>query len=123
MSELQNLLRLLASSGQPGQPSVNFGQLVRFVAFSSRLKNEILLAQPGSFSLTGPSYPVLPPSIQEFISDACLIPLPLINVIWKSLAFYSWNMELDILPESNLNLPSIYAKYGHSRGISKNCHQ
>src|SRR6267378_4017460 len=112
MSELRNLLQLLASSGQP---SVNFEQLFRFVAFSSRLKNEILLAQPGSFSLTGPSYPILPPCIQEFISDACSIPLPLIKIIWKYLAFYSWNMELDILPASNLNLPSIYAKYGHSR--------
>ena len=78
------------------------------------------LAQPGTFTLTGSSYPVLPPSIQEFISDACSIPLPLIKIIWKYLAFYSWNMELDISPASNLNLPSIYAKYGHSRGISKN---
>lgn len=119
MSELLNLSQLLASSGL-GQQPVNFEQLVRFIAFSSRLKNEILLAQPGTFTLTGSSYPVLPPSIQEFISDACSIPLPLIKIIWKYLAFYSWNMELDISPASNLNLPSIYAKYGHSRGISKN---
>ena len=74
MSELLNLSQLLASSGL-GQQPVNFEQLVRFIAFSSRLKNEILLAQPGTFTLTGSSYPVLPPSIQEFISDACSIPL------------------------------------------------
>ncbi|KAF8894187.1 hypothetical protein CPB84DRAFT_1816137 [Gymnopilus junonius] len=64
MSELPNLLQLLASSGQP---PIAFEWLVKFVAFVSRLKDDILLAQPASFNLVGDLHPVLPPSIQGFL--------------------------------------------------------
>lgn len=116
MSDLHGLLPLLASSGQP---PVSFLQLVRFVAFASHLKNEILLVQPGSFQLIGQSRPFLPPSIQEFISAACLIPIPSVNIIWDFLSLTAWNIDLDIRPTRGLNLPSVYALYGHPRGISK----
>ncbi|KAF8952648.1 hypothetical protein BDZ97DRAFT_1744898, partial [Flammula alnicola] len=114
MSELQNLVQLLASSGQP---PVSFEQLIRFVAFASRLRNEVLLVQPAAFNLVGYTRPVLPPTIQEFLSEACLITLPSINIIWKFLAHTAWNINLNISPASNLNLPSIYAQSGHRRGI------
>lgn len=113
MSDLQGLLPLLASSGQP---PVTLAQLVHFVAFASRLRNEILLVQPGSFQLISNSCPILPPSIQEFISEACLIPRPSINIIWNFLAHTAWSIDLDITPA----IPAIYARHGHSRGISKN---
>ncbi|KAF8168383.1 hypothetical protein B0H34DRAFT_779734 [Crassisporium funariophilum] len=54
MSDIQGLLPLLASARQP---PVTFAQLV-------------LLVQPGSFQLVGNLCPILPPSIQEFISAA-----------------------------------------------------
>ncbi|KAF8799170.1 hypothetical protein BYT27DRAFT_7228010 [Phlegmacium glaucopus] len=95
MSDLQGLLPLLASSGQP---PVTFEQLVRFISFASRLRNEILLVQPGSFNFESHSRPVLPPSIQEFISESCYIPLPSINIIWKFLAQTAWNIDLNITP-------------------------
>jgi hypothetical protein len=117
MSDLQGLLPLLASSGQP---SITLTQLVQFVAFASRLRNEILLVQPGSFQLVSNSCPILPPSIQEFISEACFIPLPSVNIIWNFLAHTAWNIDLEIKSARGLNLPSIYAQYGYSRGISKN---
>ena len=115
MSELQNLVNLLSTSGQP---PVSFEQLVKFVAFASRLKNEILLVQPAAFNLVGFSCPILPPSVQEFLSDACLIALPSINILWKFLAQTTWNINLNISP-AGLNMPAIYARFGHPRGISK----
>ena len=116
MSDLQGLLPLLTSSGQP---PVTFVQLVRFIAFASRLRNEILLVQPGSFQLVGHSQPILPPSIQEFISQTCFIPLPSVNIIWNFLAQTAWTIDLDIIPARGPNFPSIFAEHGHSRGISK----
>lgn len=115
MSDIQGLLPLLASSGQP---PVTFTQLVRFIAFTSRLRNEVLLVQPGSFQLVGHSQPILPPSIQEFISRTCFIPLPSVNIIWNFLAQTAWTIDLDIIPRGP-DLPSIFAEHGHPRGISK----
>jgi hypothetical protein len=64
MSELLNLSQLLVSLGQP---PVAFEQLVKFVAFASRLKNDILLAQPATFDPASDRCPILPLTIQEFL--------------------------------------------------------
>ena len=98
---------------------VTFVQLVRFIAFVSRLHNEVLLVQPGSFQLIGHSQPILPPSIQEFISQTCFIPLPSVNIIWNFLAQMAWTIDLDIIPARGPNFLSIFAEHGHSHGISK----
>lgn len=116
MSDVQNLLPTLLSQGQP---PVTFVQLIQFIALSSKLRNEILLVQPGTFNVTGNIQPILPLSVQEFISEACSIPLSSISIIWKFLAPTAWKTDLDIAPSNGLNLPAIYAKFGHSRGISK----
>ena len=94
MSDLQGLLPLLASSGQP---PVTFVQLVQFIAFMS-LHNKVLLVQPGSFQLIGHSQPILLPRIQEFISQTCFILLPSVNIIWTFLAQTAWTIDLDIIP-------------------------
>lgn len=62
MSELSTLSQLLISSAQP---PVALEQLVKFLAYVSRLKDDILLAQPAAFNLADYRRPVLPPSIQE----------------------------------------------------------
>jgi hypothetical protein len=115
MSEILNLSQLLSSSGQP---PVAFEQLVKFVAFASRLKNDILLAQPATYIPAGDSRrPVLPPTIQEFLSEACSISLPSVIIIWEVLAQTAWNTDLDISPVSGGSL-SEYEKFGYHRGIS-----
>jgi hypothetical protein len=120
MSELATLSQLLISSAQP---PVHLEQLVKFVAFASRLKDDILLAQPAAFNVAENRCPVLPPSIQGFLSDACSIPLPSINIIWKVVFPTAWNTNSDITPafgasESESPLTD-YEKFGYSRGISK----
>jgi len=106
MSELSNLSQLLISSAQP---PVTLEQLVKFVAFASRLKDDILLAQPAAFNLADNRRPVLPPSVQGFLSDACSIPLPSINIIWKVVFQTAWNF--DISPAAGGSL-SDYEKFG-----------
>jgi len=115
MSQLLNLSQLLSSSGQP---PVAFEQLVKFVAFASRLKNNILLAQPATFNPAGDRHPVLPPTIQGFLSEACLISLPSVIIIWEVLTQTAWNTDLDISPVSSGSLCE-YEKFGYHRGISK----
>ena len=115
MSELSNLSQLLVSLGHP---PVAFEQLVKFIGFASRLKNDILLAQPATFDPASDMLPILPPTIQEFLSEACLISLLSINIIWGVLAQTAWNTNLNISPISGGSL-SDYEKFGHHRGISK----
>jgi hypothetical protein len=119
MSELSTLSQLLISSAQP---PVALEQLIKFVAFASRLKDDILLAQPAAF-LAENRRPVLPPSIQGFLSDACSIPLTSINIIWKVVFQTAWNTNFDIFPAagtSGSESPlSDYERFGLSRGISK----
>jgi hypothetical protein len=118
MSELSTLTQLLVLSAQP---PVAFEQLVKYVAFASRLKDDILLAQPAAFNFTDNRCPVLPPTIQGFLSDACLIPLSSINIIWSVVFQIVWKTNLEISPAAGASgsLLSEYEKFGHSRGISK----
>lgn len=115
MAELQNIVNYLS----PVNPHITLGQIVRFLAFASRLKNEILLVQPGSFLLSGRALPALPPSIEQFLSGASQIPLQSISAVWSILGHTAWNLDLDILPASIPTVRSIFVNYGLSRGISK----
>ena len=118
MAELEKLVDALS---RLNHPSINAEQLVRFLALSSRLKNEILLVQPSSFELTGNTYPLLAPSIQEFLADTTNIPLQSINTVWGVLARTAFRIDLDISPANSVDskLQEIYLKYGLSRGICK----
>ena len=117
MAELQNIVNYLRLS--PVNPPITLGQIVRFLAFASRLKNEIILVQPGSFLPSGRALPALPPSIEQFLSGASQIPLQSISAIWSILGHTAWNLDLDILPASIPTVRSIFVNYGLSRGISK----
>jgi hypothetical protein len=116
MAELQNIVNYLSSVNPP----VTLGQIVRFLAFASRLKNEILLVQPGSFLPSGRALPALSPSIEQFLSGASQIPLSSISAVWSILGHTAWNLDLDILPSSGIpTVRSIFVNFGLSRGISK----
>ena len=115
MSELYNLFNTLQESGLA---PINLVQLLQFVALASRLKDAILLVQPGNFVL-GSARPILSPVLQKFLSEACALPVESIVIIWKFLARTVWNMGPIVLPTNGMNLPALYAKFGHSKGISK----
>lgn len=115
MSELWSLSQTLQTSGLA---PVAVDQLLQFIALASRLKDAILFVQPGNFAI-GSARPILSPAIQEFLAEACLIPLRSVNIVWKFLTQTVWTMGPVVLPTNGLNLPSLYAKFGHSRGISE----
>jgi hypothetical protein len=118
MAELQTLVDALSHLNHP---PIIVEQLVRFLALSSCLKNEILLVQPSSFEMTGNTYPLLSPSIQEFLADTTNIPRQSINVVWGVLARAAFRIDLDITPANSADskLQEIYLKQGLSRGICK----
>lgn len=118
MAELQAVAYALSQANQPNQPPITLGQIVHFLVFSSRLKNEILLVQPGYFDIVH-MRPVLSPSLQEFLAAASQIPVGSINIIWSALANTAWNLNLDITPASTSTLRSIFVGHGYSRGYSK----
>ena len=109
MSKLLNLSQVLSSQGQP---PVAFEQLVKFVAFASRLKNDILLAQHATFNSAGDRCHVLPLTIQGFLSEACSISLPSVIIIWEMLAQTTWNTDVNISPVSGRSLWE-YKKFGY----------
>lgn len=114
-SELKQIMRLLEDLAHPGQPVIGFEQIVKFIIYAARLKDDILLAQPASYS-PNQSQPILPPTIQEFLSDVSTIPLQSISKFWSVLAHVAWNYNMWNSTDSYL---SSYQEFGHIRGISK----
>jgi len=115
MSELHRIVSLIDHYATNQKPlTITFGQILKFIAYSSRLKDDILLVQPSSYTLT--QLPILSPAIELFLSGACEIPVPCIHEFWSALADIAWNTKLQFTSSD----PSFYAAYktfGHVRGI------
>ena len=91
--------------------TITFEQLIKFTAYSSHLKDDLLLVQPSSYSLLcGP--PILSPAIQLFLSEACSIPLDAIPQFWVALANIAWSTKLE-LSSTNGNFEVVYRTFGH----------
>ena len=116
MSEILPIVQLLHHYANLQPPvTITFEQLIKFTAYASRLKDDLLLVQPSSYSLSrGP--PILSPAIQLFLSEACLIPLDAIPQIWVALANISWTTKLE-LASTDGNFEAAYRTFGHTRGI------
>ncbi|KAF8797810.1 hypothetical protein BYT27DRAFT_7228805 [Phlegmacium glaucopus] len=117
MSELHRIISLLdryaATNIKP--LTIKFDQILKFIAYSSHLKDDILLVQPSSYTLT--QLPILSPAIELFLSGVCKIPVQCICEFWSALADIAWNTKLQFTSSD----PSFYAAYktfGHVRGIA-----
>jgi hypothetical protein len=93
---------------------ITLEQLIKFVAYSSRLKDNILLVQPSSYPAS--QTPILSPTIQLFLSDACSIPLDAVPHFWAALANMSWNTKLKLSSKDGI-FETAYAAFGHTWGI------
>lgn len=113
MADIHRLSQLLA----PGQPAVSLIQLLKFIGYITQLKDDILLAQPANFSPIT-TRPVLPPTIQAFIANACRLPLELVNQYWVALAPTAWNTDIRFSPTQSLSFMSAYSTFGHQVGLS-----
>jgi len=115
MSEIAPLVQLLHHYANLQKPLIiTFEQLIKFVAYSSRLKDDILLVQPSSYSIS--QAPILSPAIKLFLSDACSIPLEAIPRFWAALANVSWNTKLELSSKDGI-FEAAYTAFGHIRGI------
>ena len=115
MSEILPVVQLLHHYANLQCPvTITFEQLIKFIAYSSHLKDDLLLVQPSSYSLS--QLPILSPAIQLFLLEACLIPLDAIPQFWVTLADVAWNTKLE-LSSADGNFEAAYRTFGHTRGI------
>ena len=115
MSEILPIVQLLHDYANLQPPVIiTFEQLIKFVGYSSRLKDDILLVQPSSYSIA--QRPILSPAMQLFLSEACSIPLDAIPRFWDALADVAWNTELELTSTDGI-FEAVYTAFGHKRGI------
>ncbi len=115
MSELLPVIQLLHHYANLEQPVIiTFEQLIKFVAYSSRLKDDILLVQASSYSIA--QLPILSPVMQLFLSEACSIPVEAIPRFWTALANVAWNTKLELSSTDGV-FQAAYAAFGHLHGI------
>jgi hypothetical protein len=113
MADIRHLSELLSF----GQPPVSLIQILKFIGYVTQLKDNILLAQPAHFSPIK-NRPVLPPTIQAFIANACSLSVELVNQFWVALAPTAWHTDIRFSPTSSPSFMSAYATYGHQVGLS-----
>ena len=113
MSEILPIVQLLNHYANLQPPvTITFEQLIKFIAYSSRLKDDLLLVQPSSYSLSQ-GLPILSPAIQLFLSEACSIPLDAIPQVWVALANVAWTTQLE-LSSTDGNVGAAYRTFGHT---------
>jgi hypothetical protein len=91
-----------------GQPPVSLVQILKFIGYITQLKDDILLAQPANFSPIQ-NRPVLPPTVQTFIANACCLPVELVSRLWVVLAPTAWYTDIRFSPSRSLS--------GHQVGL------
>jgi hypothetical protein len=93
-------------------PQLSFGQVQQFISLSSKLKDDILLAQPSSIPAFDPPE-ILPPTIVTFLQESCNISAACVDTCWNTLKSAIWN-------DAN-SLDDFAAHTGHSLGLCALC--
>jgi hypothetical protein len=94
-------------------PNLSFNTIQQFISLASRLKDDILLAQPSSIVVSDPP-DVLPLTIVAFLQASCSIPEDCINSCWEALKSTVW---LHVNSEEDNAILDDFVKHGHSRGL------
>ena len=113
MVELTALLSL-AKECPDALQGITLKGLMRFVVYTGKLKNDILLVQLADHpSLVPP--PVLPKSITMFLAKACdMSNVDQVYTCWDLLKDMIWGEE----PEADDTDNAIFEQHGYSMGIS-----
>ena len=93
-------------------PQLSLNQVQQFILLASKLKDDILLAQPSSILAFDPP-DVIPPTIAIFLQHACKISGDCVDTCWNSLKFTIWD-DANGLEDSILH---DFAAHGHSLGL------
>jgi hypothetical protein len=101
---------------QPAFQGITLGNLMSFVVYAGKLKNDILLLQSVDHA---PSIapPILPQSVAMFLAKACgIASKEQIDFCWDLLKDMIWSEEPTISAEKE---GAAFAEHGHGLGISK----
>jgi hypothetical protein len=71
-------------------PELSFSQVQQFISLASRLKDDILLAQPSSVLAFDPP-DVLPPTVSTFLQNSCGISMACVEACWDTLKPTIWH--------------------------------
>ena len=93
-------------------PELSFGQVQEFISLASRLKDDILLAQPSSVLALDPP-DVLPLTVSTFLQNSCGISMACVEACWDTLKTMVWH-DAQSLEDSLIHDFSVH---GHSLGL------
>jgi hypothetical protein len=93
-------------------PELSFGQVRQFICLASKLKDDILLAQPSSVQALDPP-DVLPPTISTFLKNSCGISVACVEACWDTLKTTIWH-DAQSLEDGFIH---DFAAHGHSLGL------
>jgi hypothetical protein len=93
-------------------PELSFGQVQKFICLTSRLKDDILLAQPSSVLALDPP-DVLPPTISTFLKNSCGISTACVEACWDTLKITICH-DAQSLEDTLIH---DFAAHGHSLGL------
>lgn len=93
-------------------PQLSFNQVHQFILLASKLKDDILLAQPSSILALDPP-DIIPPTITTFLRHACKISADCVDTCWKTLKYTIWD-DANSLEDSTIH---DFAAQGYSLGL------
>ena len=96
-------------------PDLSFGQVQQFISLASKLKNDILLAQPLSVPAFNPP-DILPPTITTFLQKSCGISVSCVDKCWEALKSTIWNDD-HLQVEDSILVTQDFATHGHPLGL------
>jgi hypothetical protein len=95
-------------------PQLSFNQVQQFILLASKLKDDILLAQPSSTGILAFDPPdIISPTITMFLQHACQISADCVDACWNALKYTIWNDAND-LEDSTIH---DFEAHGHSLGL------
>ena len=93
-------------------PQLSFHQVHQFILLASKLKDDILLAQPSSILAFDPP-DIIPPTINTFLQHACKLSVDCVDTCWKTLKYTIWD-DANSLEDSTIH---DFAAHGYSLGL------
>ena len=95
-------------------PQLSFNQVHQFISLASKLKDDILLAQPSSILAFDPPE-IIPPTITTFLQHACKLSSDCVEACWKTLKYTIWDDANGLQVEDST--VHDFAAHGHSLGL------
>jgi hypothetical protein len=94
----------------PSSDNLTWEQVVQFVALASKVKNDIILAQPANVPESEPP-DVLPPSVTAFLCDSCKLTPAHVEDCWKVMKGVVWRTP------PSISIETTFAEHGHQYGL------